>query len=125
MDSNTYKKYRDLKIEDLIWGIYFLILIGNLYSNKLQEDNYTHKKYTNPKDISKVNITILTTVFFIYVYFFYRSYNELKDSFQSNNQNKINLNSLTLLASFLFLIGGAIFIYVEANSIGDDEIGII
>lgn len=125
MDSNTYKKYKNLKIEDFIWGIYFLILIGNLYSNRLQEDNYTHKKYTKPKDISKINITILTTVFLIYVYFCYRSYNDLKDSYQTENSTKINLNSLTFLASLLFLIGGAIFVYVEANSIGDDEIGII
>lgn len=123
--NNTFQKYQDLKIEDFIWLIYFLILFGNLYSNKLEEDNYLEKKYTNPKDISKINIIILTSVFFIYLYFFYRSYRDYKNSFYTGNERKIKLNGLVLLASFLFLIAGFIFVYVEANSMGDNEIGII
>lgn len=125
MNNNSYQKYKDLKIEDFIWVIYFLILFGNLYSNKLEENNYLGKSYTNPKDISKINLTILISVFFIYLYFFYRSYRDYKNSFYMGNSRKKQLNGLVLLASFLFLIAGFIFVYVEANSIGDNEIGII
>lgn len=126
MNSNTYRKYKQLKVEDFIWTLYFLILIGNLYSNHLQEDNYTKKKYTDPKYISKINTTILVSVFLIYLYFTYRSYQDFKYSYNTHDSpRKQELNAIVLFASILFLIGGALFIYVERNSIGDDEIGII
>ena len=125
MNKETYKNYRDLKIEDFIWFIYFFILIANLYSNKLEEDNYTKTKYTDPKDISKINITILTTVFFVYVYFLFKSYNDYKDSVMSKKRKRIELNGINLFASLLFVIAGLLLIYVESNSMDDNEIGLI
>lgn len=125
MNNNFYQKYKDLKIEDFIWLIYFLILFGNLYSNKLEEDNLFNKNKTDSKTISLINLTILIIVFFIYLYFFYRSYRDYKNSFYSENERKKQLNALVLVASILFLIAGFISIYVELNSIGDNEIGII
>ncbi len=125
MNNNFYQKYKDLKIEDFIWLIYFLILFGNLYSNKLEEDNLLNKNKTDSKTISLINLTILIIVFFIYLYFFYRSYRDYKNSFYSENERKKQLNALVLVASILFLIAGFISIYVELNSIGDNEIGII
>lgn len=53
MDDTNYRKYKDLRAEDFIWFIYFFILFGNLYSNHLQEDNYTGKKYTSSKKSQK------------------------------------------------------------------------
>lgn len=125
MNNNFYQKYKDLKIEDFIWLIYFLILFGNLYSNKLEEDNLFNKNKTDSKTISLINLTILIIVFFIYLYFFYRSYRDYKNSFYSENERKKQLNALVLVASILFLIAGFISIYVELNSFGDNEIGII
>lgn len=125
MNNNFYQKYKDLKIEDFIWLIYFLILFGNLYSNKLEEDNLLNKNKTDSKTISLINLTILIIVFLIYLYFFYRSYRDYKNSFYSENERKKQLNALVLVASILFLIAGFISIYVELNSIGDNEIGII
>lgn len=125
MNNNFYQKYKDLKIEDFIWLIYFLILFGNLYSNKLEEDNLLNKNKIDSKAISLINLTILIIVFFIYLYFFYRSYRDYKNSFYSENERKKQLNALVLVASILFLIAGFISIYVELNSFGDNEIGII
>ena len=64
MNNNFYQKYKDLKIEDFIWLIYFLILFGNLYSNKLEEDNLLNKNKTDSKTISLINLTIIIIVFY-------------------------------------------------------------
>ena len=39
MDNNKREQFRNLKIEDIIWIIYFFIIGANLYSNYLQENN--------------------------------------------------------------------------------------
>ncbi|MBR1417234.1 MAG: hypothetical protein IJ572_05395 [Bacilli bacterium] len=111
--------------EDFIWLIYFFIIGYNLYSNYLEEtyiktkDKYIRKKY------KRINKKVLIVVFIIYLYFLIVSYDKCKELNNNLNTKRIINTYLSLLVSILFIIAGAISIYIAFSSeLIDDEIGI-
>ena len=122
MDNIKKHQLEELKIEDIIWIIYFFIVGANLYSNYLQESNIMDTKKTPKREIKAINLTIFIIVFIIYLYFLYVAYTHLKEA---KTEKQKELASLTLLGSLLFVVAGAIFIYVEYSDGNEEEIGII
>lgn len=124
--EEVIKKLKQLKTEDFIWIIYFFIAAFAILSN-----NYERKYLLNKQNIEAykkektINITVFIVVFFIYLYFVLlisQDLNSIEKNF--NNPNYRN-TFLKLIASLLFLVGGAIFIFQEINSNELDEIGFI
>ena len=66
---NIGVKLQRLKNEDLIWLIYFFIVIGALMSNNYEENYLKTGNSSNQKKYKVLNITIFCVAFFIYLYF--------------------------------------------------------
>ena len=125
MNRTITEKLKETAIEDIIWLIYLFIVIANLYGNYLERDyilNHNIKSHILFKNINKY---VLIIVFFIYIYFVYQSYGSVKNLKENASDKKVFLTNLTLISALLFLIAGALNIFIQNNSEDDDEIGLI
>lgn len=103
-------RLNDIKIENYIFIIYYIIIITiSLYANKVE----TEYLITDNKEIRekyrKLLFVIFGTAFLVYLYYTISNYD---DYIEDNNPNSKRLNGLTFLASFLVLISGIIYLYV-------------
>ena len=71
-----------------------------------------------------INKVVSTVAFFIYLYFLFNSYKNLKDLKKNAGSKKELLSNLSFLSSVFFLIGGSIILYVVYNNTVDDELGL-
>ena len=119
-------KLQRLKTEDLIWVIYFFIVIGALMSNKYEKNYLLTGDYRNQKTFKVLNITLLCVAFIIYLYFVLINYEDIT-ALKKDVRRKDVLNAhISLISALLFLVGGALAIVNEINRGGPDEdIGII
>lgn len=104
-----YDRLNDIKIENYIFIIYYIIITISLYANKVE----TEYLITDNKEIRekyrKLLFVIFGTAFLVYLYYTISNYD---DYIEDNNPNSKRLNGLTFLASFLVLISGVIYLYV-------------
>lgn len=118
-------KLQRLNQEDFIWIIYFFIVIAALYSNHLERTYYTkHDKSAFPKQ-KAINVTILSIAFFIYLYFLLTITEDLSNMKKNFNDPNYIQTFAKLVASILFLVGGAIYVVLEIIAQEPDEIGVI
>lgn len=99
--------------EDLIWVIYFFIALFAIISDAFEKKFLVNKDLKAQKIYKTINITIFIVVLFIYVYFVLINYEDVK-ALKKEVTKKEGLNKhLSLISSLLFLIGGALALYVE------------
>lgn len=125
MNNTLLKKLKEIKTEDLIWIVYFFIIVANLYSNFLERDYIKNKNIKSRNLFRNINLYVLIIAFFIYLYFVFLSYDSVKNLRKDATDKKVFLTHLTLISAILFLIAGALNIFIQKNSFGDDEIGLI
>ena len=117
MNDSPIEQYNELKKDDLVWYIYIFIVFAAIYSNKIEEDYVFTKDPHEYQVFHTINIIALTVVFFIYIFFITRAYKQYKKS--PNFKTELNL-----LAMLMFLIAGAIVLYLEFIGPVDYEIAI-
>lgn len=125
MNSSIFQKIRETEIEDIIWIVFFFIIIANLYSNHLERDYIKNHNIQSRNIFRKINLYVLIIAFFIYLYFVFISYRSVKNLKQNASNKQVFLTHITLISAILFLIAGALNIFIQKNSISDDEIGFI
>ncbi len=109
-------KLTKLNKEDFIWLIYIFIAVFAIVSN-YYERKYVISKNKYYKNIyKKINIILLSIGLLIYLYFVIINYEDIKNS---------KYGYLKEFASVMFLIGGALLLYIEYNNSTDIEEGII
>ncbi len=110
--EDKMERLKQIKIENIVWLIYIILIAICLYGNKLEkqfilfQDNYSKNKYR------KVNILIFTIATIIYLYFFIDNYKGVQNLKITDSKLKKDLNKLSLLGSSLILISGLIFLYI-------------
>ena len=123
---NIKKELQRLNIEDIIWIIYFFIILFSIYTNYLDRKYLLQKDKEAQNKEKAINIIISFIVFFIYIYFLkisYEDYNNVKIKSWQNKTYKNNF--ISLIGSILFLIAGFLDIYTSINTTDPDEIGFI
>ena len=114
-------KLQRLKTEDLIWVIYFFIVIGALLSNHYERNYlYTHNA-SNQKNFRLLNITIFSVAFIIYLYFVIINYEDVTTLKKDATKKEVLNVHIGLISSLLFLVGGALALVGEINRPGPDE----
>lgn len=125
MNNSIFEKIIETNIEDIIWLTYFFTIIANLYSNYLERDYIKNNNIRSRNLFRQINLYVLVIAFFIYLYFVFLSYKSIRNLRSNATQKKVFLTNLTLISALLFLIAGALNIFIQKNSIYDDEIGLI
>lgn len=113
MNSTDREKLNEVRREDIVWEAYIFVAIFALISNKIEKDYiYTHNAKKH-REFHNLNVFLLTIGLIIYIYFLTNAYDKYKKDPQKKN------NYLTVIATFLFLIGGIILLTLEIE--GADE----
>ena len=124
--NDVEKKLKRLKNEDIIWIIYFFIVVFALYSNKLDRDYLLKKDKEAYKREKSINITIFFIAFFIYLYFLLLLTEDLGNMEKNFDDPNYRSAFIQLIAAILFLIGGAIYLINEITRKDDDlDVGLI
>lgn len=124
--NDVEKKLKRLKNEDIIWIIYFFIVVFALYSNKLDRDYLLKKDRDAYKREKSINITIFFIAFFIYLYFLLLLTEDLGNMEKNLDDPNYRSTFIQLIAAILFLIGGAIYLINEITRKDDAlDVGLI
>ena len=124
--NDVEKKLKRLKNEDIIWIIYFFIVVFALYSNKLDRDYLLKKDKDAYKREKSINITIFFIAFFIYLYFLLLLTEDLGNMEKNFDNPNYRSTFIQLIAAILFLIGGAIYLINEITRNDDAlDVGLI
>ena len=114
---NTNNRIKNLEYENIIWGIYIVIIALNFISNGYEKEYYLTKDIRYRKIYKNINIFAIGITILIYAYTEINSY--LNYMNKSNNKEKDKFKEYSLIASTLILFGGLILLY---NAIFDDTI---
>ena len=118
---NIGEKLKRLKTEDLIWVIYFFIVIGALMSNEYERNYLLTGNTTGQKKFKLINITIFCVAFIIYLYFVLINYEDVQTLKRDATRKEVLNVHIGLISSILFLVAGALAIVGEINRGGPDE----
>lgn len=79
-DKNIFDEIKRLKFEDLLWIIFALLSMMNVYKDYNEEAFLeTNNDYFKDKSNNILGMTLLITLL-IYIYFFNRNYNAYKNA---------------------------------------------
>lgn len=124
--NDISRKLKRLKNEDIIWIIYFFIVVFALYSNKLDRDYLLKHDNGAYKSEKYINIGIFFVTFFIYLYFVLLLTEDLSNMERNFNNDNYRSTFIQLIAALLFLIGGSIYLINEIVRKDDDlDVGLI
>ena len=121
---NIGVKLRRLNHENLVWVIYFFIIIAALLSNAYEKYFLETGDYRKQKIFKTLNITIFCVAFFIYLYFVVISYQNIQELKETSTKKEVLSAHIQLIASLLFLVAGGLSIWAEINK-DDFDIGVI
>lgn len=125
MNNDFESKLKRNNINTLISIIYIFIVISSLYANFLDyKFIYTKNKLYYKKE-KNVNINSAIISFLIYLYFFYIAIIDYEKRKNNKYKNIEIISLLQFISSFLFLIGGALEIYLEIKTNDSDEVAFI
>lgn len=109
----------ELKIEDFIWIIYIFLAIFAIVSNHFERQYNILRNKSDKNTFRTINTIIFTITFFIYIYFVFLSFKNLKKLDPKSSFKRIITTNANFIASALFLIGGIIFLLISI--FGDTE----
>ena len=110
IDINS--KLKEIKTEDYIWIIYIGIIILSWYSNSLERRYFIFNDLKSKEEYRKILILIFSILLVVYLYFFYSSLSDVEELKETDSDKKKQLAYLSLIASLLIVISGAIFLYI-------------
>ncbi|HCY44907.1 MAG TPA: hypothetical protein DHU33_05725 [Firmicutes bacterium] len=126
MNININKDLEKIKLEDYIWYIYLFIVAFNLYSNYLEKQYITTGDTQARDKFRLINNIVLSVILVIYLIFLYAAFKDITDLKHNDSAMKKRLTTLAVIAALLFVIAGAITLYVSLKKPAlDDEIAII
>lgn len=103
---------KKIKAENTVWIIYIILIIICLYGNTLEKNYVLYNDQISKEKYRKITIFIFIVAIIVYLYFFYDSYNDVKNLKPTDSKRKKELNKLSLLGSTLILASGLIFLYI-------------
>ena len=119
--NETSRRLEQIKVENIVWIIYFFLIGLCLYANTLEKDYFLTGNLKKKESYRKITIFIFIVATIIYLYFTYDNYEDYKNLDINASIKKKRLTELSLFASTLVLISGIIFLYI---SIIDTELEI-
>lgn len=103
------EKIQDIKEENIIIYIYFVLLFIYLYANRV-ELNYLQYQNDEDKHLYQLLLyVVFGTTFIISLYYTIESINELRNPVASD---VLRLEKLSVLANILIVVAAAIYLYI-------------
>ena len=119
MNDNLKKRLKEIEVEDMVLGIFIVIIILAYTANKIEKNYFIKGLEIDKKKYYYLSIFIFSIVVIINIYFLKISYEDVVTITDDIPDNVKEYAYLTLLASILSLIAGIIILYI---AISDTEI---
>ena len=119
MNDNLKKRLKEIEVEDMVLGIFIVIIILAYTANKIEKNYFIKGLEIDKNKYYYLSIFIFSIVVIINIYFFKISYEDVVTITDDIPNNVKEYAYLTLLASILSLIAGIIILYI---AISDTEI---
>ena len=113
-------KLQRINTEDFIWVIYFFIALFAIISDTYEKKFLINNDKKAQKTYKTINITIFIVALFIYVYFVFINYQDVNELKKEASKKEVLNQHLSLISALLFLVGGAIALYVELTGDAPD-----
>ncbi|MCI9281323.1 MAG: hypothetical protein HFI49_03605 [Bacilli bacterium] len=113
-------KLQRINTEDFIWVIYFFIALFAIISDTYEKKFLINNDKKAQKTYKTINITIFIVALFIYVYFVFINYQDVNELKREASKKEVLNQHLSLISALLFLVGGAIALYVELTGDAPD-----
>ena len=109
--NDTTNQMKRLKFEELLWIIFAIISLLNVYGDKTEEEYVTTKQETYHDKSNKIfEITLMVTLL-IYIYFFIRNYKAL----EKVPYHEKRLYEIRLLGGSFLIAGILLLIYFQTH----------
>lgn len=115
MNEELENRLKELNVEEIIWGVYLIIIGLSFYSNQIERDYFLNKNEQSKRKYRELTITIFVLAILVYLYFVYDAYNDLKNLDINSNSKKVKFTYLNFIASALILIAGIILLYIAIS----------
>lgn len=103
-NENSEQLIRQLSFDNLIWGVYLLIAIANIYGDELIKLAIRTNDREPSNRAQKIFLTILVITLIINIYFFTRNYRDLKNDCDNESlQIRFVGSGLLILATLCFI----------------------
>ena len=120
MDKYLENRLKELDIEEIIWGVYLLIIGLSFYSNMIEREYFYTNNEESKQKYRKLTITIFAIAILVYLYFVCDTYHDLVNLDPNSNYKKVKFTRLNFISSTLILIAGIILLYIAVNDIDLD-----
>ena len=121
-NTNIIETLRNLEIEDIIWIVSLFTASRALVSNQIERDYLINNNKQAQKAFKTINRTILTIAFFIYLYFLFLAYNNLKKANPTLSFKQARTLNLNFIAASLFVVAGTIYLVLELSNSNSAEV---
>ena len=118
-DSETLN---EIRIEDYIWIIYIFLAIFAIVSNHYEKEYELKHEKKDEKTFRNINTFIFVITLIIYIYFVIINYKHIKKLNPNSSFKEILIENAGFIASVLFLIAGAISLFISIYGSDDDDI---
>lgn len=115
------EKLQQLKIEDLIWFIYIIIIFASWYANYLERKYFVFNDLISKEKYRKIMIYIFLVLIVVYFNFLKSSIEDLKKINNEDSLKKKKLTVISFIGSLLIFISGLIFLYI---AIKDEDLDV-
>ena len=113
-------KLQRINKEYFICVIYFFISLFDIISDTYEKKFLINNDKKAQKTYKTINITIFIVALFIYVYFVFINYQDVNELKREASKKEVLNQHLSLISALLFLVGGAIALYVELTGDAPD-----
>lgn len=112
MPESLNEEIRRLNFEDLLWVIFIILAILDIYADKKQKDYLRQNDIEKAKVAKRTYITIVIITVLLYIYFVARNYYFLKTS----NNSEEKLEFIRFIGSLALLGGSIMLLYYQVNT---------
>ncbi len=108
MNKDTYDMVRRLNFENIIWVVFIVISVLDIYGDELIKKELINNDKTSGDKAKKLFLGISIVSIIIYLYFLARNYSDYKKYKNKNYE-------IRLIASILVFVGAIMLLYFQIN----------
>lgn len=112
MDNELYERLKLISIEDVILGIFIILVILSMIANKIERKALIDKDLVDMEKYYYLQIFIFGVVVIINIYFIFNSYSEIIHLKEEETDTKKKFAYLSFVASLAALLAGVILLYI-------------
>ena len=115
MDNKLKERFKQIDIENTVFGIFIILLLLAYYANNKEKDYFLSGNEISKQEYYHILVFIFLVTVIISAYYCYESYQELVSLQYEQNYKIKEYAYLSFTASLFALLAGIILLYIAIN----------